>query len=132
MSAKWREEAEEYPESLEAGRFSAQAVRMCADELDAALTQLEGQEGWQPIETAPKDGSLVLLWGDASLTEAAVGWWSGEKNYPWAFIDSTERVEPLCCDHAAEDLVLPNAFSAENGPTHWMPLPSPPAAKEPT
>jgi hypothetical protein len=70
---------------------------------------------WQPIETAPKDGSYVLI---ANMHGAWVAKWhpifvSGFRpSTPWAsmmlnhdHIEKTGRYDP---------------------PTHWMPLPAPP------
>lgn len=58
---------------------------------------------WQPIETAPKDGSRVLLWSkhwSASHTGQFYGnWWS-----------SFYEIGPF-----------------HSPPTHWQPLPTPPA-----
>ena len=53
---------------------------------------------WQPIETAPKDGTPVLVWCDHE--EVTVGWNYGKS---WNF-------ENLDCRET----------------THWMPLPEPP------
>lgn len=56
---------------------------------------------WQPIETAPKDGTLVLLFEDgvqyiAHWAETAGGQFFNDAEY-------------------------------QHNPTHWMPLPTPPA-----
>ena len=60
---------------------------------------------WQPIETAPKDGTAVLVY-DGKITTAE---WYGLGGY-WS----------LCRVGAwAED--------SETDPTHWMPLPDPPS-----
>lgn len=78
---------------------------------------------WQPIETAPKDGSFVMLHVPKGLESGAVtvgayyncrgernedgrfakGWWDG-----WLGMDA-DIVSSWC------------------EPTHWMPLPPPPA-----
>jgi hypothetical protein len=60
---------------------------------------------WQPIETAPKDGRLILArnaTGD-DWSGTFVAYWSTVKN-DWMY--SIERVAPEL--------------------THWMPLPEPP------
>ena len=60
-------------------------------------------QGWQPIESAPKDGSMMLISvGD----RGGVGesWFSrSDDKWYWASGDA-----------------------AQSTPTHWMPLPSPP------
>lgn len=67
---------------------------------------------WQPIETAPKDGTEVLLWGRCERDgqffayDCNVGWYDdgsiGDKGW------------------TARDLPIE--------PSHWMPLPKPPTA----
>ncbi len=67
---------------------------------------------WQPIETAPKDGTPVLLLYDQ---EAIQGHWSetdthgGEWKPIWLSVHGCG-----CCG------------SDDKPPTHWMPLPEPP------
>ena len=74
----------------------------------AALSaQVQGVAGWQPIETAPKDGSEILaLWKRSQIQSNGYG-------VVW-FEDGSWREFDYEC------LV--------SDPTHWMPLPSPPAA----
>jgi hypothetical protein len=66
---------------------------------------------WQPIETAPKDGSNVLLSPAFERERVTVGSWDlddvGEGGQCWRCLELSERLEP----------------------THWMPLPSPPEAR---
>lgn len=66
---------------------------------------------WQPIETAPRDGTSVLLFcpaDDCWESYIAQGWYeSGIFDRRW---------------YAAVD---ENPLSPQ--PTHWMPLPNPPA-----
>jgi hypothetical protein len=68
--------------------------RHCAD-------PQEGRSGWRPIDSAPRDGTRVMMWGagwDAPQTHT---WWN-EAN---AEIELRHWHDP---------------------PTHWMPLPPPP------
>lgn len=58
---------------------------------------------WQPIETAPKDGTPVLLWVGSLWT---TGRWSG---WNWEVLETGIGYE--------SDPVLPD------DPTHWQPLP---------
>lgn len=62
--------------------------------------------GWQPIESAPKDGTEILLYCPTS--EVFVGIYCAGWGRGWAprFYDDTP------------DFI----------PTHWMPLPDPPSA----
>jgi len=59
---------------------------------------------WQPIETAPKDGTDILVWWP---------FWSKSPEVA-AFIDGEWYSECVTSD------------STEKPPTHWMPLPAPP------
>lgn len=66
--------------------------------------------GWQPIETAPKDGTWVLLWCRSNNPLILVGGYSREflQDYSWeGWIDR----------YNGEDVPTP---------THWRPLPEPP------
>jgi hypothetical protein len=64
---------------------------------------------WQPIETAPKDGTTIDVcnrWGDRS---ADVAWVDGKWRY-WG----------------VDGFGSPGWVSLDLSPTHWMPLPEPP------
>jgi hypothetical protein len=71
---------------------------------------------WQPIETAPMDGTLILLWpyidfgapGEKDFSYVAAGFFSDEWEN-WYDLNSQELFNP----------------------THWMTLPVPPAEKTP-
>jgi len=82
------------------------------DELIAEVERLRAQllagatpEGWQPIETAPKDGTEVLLLGR---------WFSQARivNGLW---------------NSGDAMHMPHWMGGIHQPTHWMPLPAPPA-----
>ncbi len=78
---------------------------------------------WQPIETAPKDGTVILIFRDGVhyIREGSrtvhPARWMGELDpaYPW---------QVLCADYGAD--YLPAARSI----THWMPMPEPPKEED--
>jgi len=80
----------------------------CRAALTAALPVIERAK-WQPIETAPKDGTSILLFASdyPPLSYMGVG--------QWAFADPDLGF--------VEGWFWPFAIR----PTHWMPLPVPPA-----
>lgn len=89
---------------------------ICADELDAliAALPLDGSEaqGWQPIETAPKDGTWILaVRSEGRPSHQTIVRWD---HVDWP--DNWSDGEYTFC------------------PTHWMPLPAPPTprASEPS
>ena len=75
---------------------------------------------WQPIETAPRDGTLILLWDP-----------EGDPPYFPARFMRDDR--PPRSPHGAFVWCQGSpAFGdrlAENVPTHWMPLPAPPGGQ---
>lgn len=83
-----------------------------ADMLLALSQQAEGiRAEWMPIETAPKDGTRLLLVGKVYAGLPFVGVWSPtdfNPAQPWLNAISITRLY-------------------EHVPTHWMPLPPPPS-----
>ena len=79
------------------GQQAADEITRLQAELDAANEKL----AWQPIETAPKDGTKILLWGSGTGSWPCKGQFA-EGDY-WAF------TEPCV-----------------GWPELWMPLPEPP------
>jgi hypothetical protein len=90
---------------------------------------------WQPIETAPKDGTPILLWRKPS----------GHPSVKWAtiipaawvcFVDEDEIEEGFATpDEPFFDAYSRDAYQAAmndddhylvTSATHWMPLPDPP------
>ena len=77
--------------------------------------------GWMPISTAPKDGThlRVAYDGDFSNPEDGVYWQS----------------EGRCCMLGSRAGAFPPGWSSSevglpvDPPTHWMPLPTPPAGE---
>lgn len=71
---------------------------------------------WQPIETAPRDGTHFLICDRISGHVAQCYYDEyghlGDINWPWIFFD--------------DDCNETNAFGADNTNLYWMPLPDPP------
>jgi hypothetical protein len=63
---------------------------------------------WEPIETAPKDGRLVLL-ANENVTE--IGWWSDGFSGRW----EKRRMKWLPPSEGG--------WAVWFTPTHWLPLP---------
>lgn len=92
---------------------SAHAVRMLAGRTFGTRTEdglpaSVGLEAWQPIDTAPKDGTPVLLCGDPKRYGKPVwiGWWMPEPHGCWS------------------------SFGRDGSVVGWRPLPSPPAQED--
>lgn len=69
---------------------------------------------WQPIETAPRDGTNILLrFGSDGISQGKFV--PGGLIHPWKFIDTNDGITWLV-NHAIDGL---------GGPSHWMPLPPP-------
>jgi len=80
-----------------------------AEAIAARAALIAGDAGWQPIETAPKDGENI-----------------------WAFNGEQGVMHWIDVDVVAlwvwEDDLLSDADPEPVQPTHWMPLPPPPSA----
>jgi hypothetical protein len=79
---------------------------------------------WQPIETAPKDGTRIVVWGPLAVMR------DGQRlaTDPCAHVMLFKRIR----DSAAGDWwspslpTMPDFWQLAHFPTHWMPLPAPP------
>jgi hypothetical protein len=79
------------------------ALREEIDDLQQQLAEAHERQGWQPIETAPKDGTRLLLFSRRPWDRPHVGYYCGP----------------------------PHGWVTDHGwcgpkPTHWQPLPEPP------
>lgn len=106
----------------EIDRLTAQLAKSCDDsrfgdadvgcpraiKADAEIDRLRAERQWQPIETAPKDGTIVDLLFRGNIRIADCIWYQDE----WW---TTEQRDPVAC--------VSHGFSK---PTHWMPRPEPP------
>jgi hypothetical protein len=85
----------------------------------AQLDALRAATSWRPIESAPRDGTVVDLW---------VKRWNHETDT----FDGKRVTGCRACGGA--DLWLreyQQGMPANSRPTHWMPLPAPPAPEPP-
>lgn len=91
--------------------FNASNVEAAIERLQSLSDQNRLTGGWRDIESAPKDGSAVLVWsnGDPSIASFD-GQWT-------ALVDGVAVTE-----------TTPNTGLRwwTVYPTHWQPLPSPP------
>jgi hypothetical protein len=69
----------------------------------AAVEKIGYSMNWQPIETAPKTGNILLSW--SIYNNAFIGSWNNPAN---SFLERTSMGYEKC------------------DPEHWMPLPVPP------
>lgn len=107
---------------------NAHEYDLCVRAVRAALSDPVLVGGWKPIESAPKDGTSILVMDNIAtgLTSgfadkcwsgntSVAAWWQGENNGEgaWVCYMSLPR-EPHC------------AFE----PTHWRALPPPPRGNE--
>ncbi len=81
---------------------------------------------WQPIDTAPQDGTEVLLFGT----------WAGEihgpdrKVPPAIYIGAYEGGGDYSDDGYLWSVVGGDMYAAWCKPSHWMPMPAPPTAPQ--
>lgn len=105
----WREFDRRYP-----------GVKWLRDELAALQhqqTSLPVEDGWATIDSAPKDGTELLLWCDGPV----IGYWWHGRQFRGSDMTEFWTSGPTPCngyDAGYEEL---------HGVTHWMPLPSSPA-----
>jgi hypothetical protein len=66
-------------------------------------------DAWQPIETAPRDGTRILVW------------WRGRRS------QTMVRISRCTQPHGSPYVWVTDGTGRDTlEPTHWMPLPPPP------
>lgn len=81
----------------------------------------EAESGdWQPIATAPKDGTPILIYASG---EVHAGYWAGDGG--GAKVDVADDTYPWLVFYKGTGGL--NAYMTDK-PTHWMPLPTAPTA----
>lgn len=82
---------------------------------------------WQPIETAPRDGSLFLCWVKAERWSALDGGGSGNSADTSDIDFGQWRADDQHPDGGYVMNMMGQIGDAQDV-THWMPLPAPPAS----
>lgn len=78
---------------------------------------------WLPIETAPKDGTDIIIGFDsASVWIVHVAWWRELED--WMRDDSQWSEEDVGWWSYTNHSVTQEKLEGHRTPTHWMPLPS--------
>jgi hypothetical protein len=114
-------------------------ARRVADRIAALSSQPEERGGWRLIESAPKDGTVVLLFcprgdgSEGSTYRLTCGHWDEEPGGTTEYRDADGRyIGQDDRDAWAGWISFDGGFSEETMlPTHWKPLPPPPVALTP-
>lgn len=80
------------------------------------MSTLTPEPGWRPIDTAPKDGTPILLWDERG---AAIGRW----NHSVTTVNGEVRSDYAFWKAPGRGLLM-----SDFTPEYWMPLPEAPGA----
>ena len=88
---------------------------------------LKANQSWQPISTAPKDGTVILAYVPARGRAFACRW---EPEFEYIYHENGDNTTPrgAWTDNAVVSFGMEEV--AEYSPTHWMPLPSAPPSPQ--
>lgn len=105
--------------------LNTEAIRQAASTLEAQaarIGELESQ-GWQPIHTAPRDGTkiqLAVIDGAGNILSDTGEWVEGETHEEWDEVDDGVMVK-LWEDQEEGQWSTNYCIGALEEPTHWMP-----------
>jgi hypothetical protein len=103
-----------------------QLAYLANQQIQAARRTTPDREAWQPIETAPKDGTPILL---SNGTDVEQGWWMHEEGGITEHRDMDGRYTGQTeSDGFIGWWDVSGCMQPE--PTHWMPLPDPPTSDQ--
>lgn len=101
---------EEFAFTLDLRHVAQKLVAVLDEAAKPAPGGPKTREGWQPIETAPKDGRDFLVWNRENRVRKA-RWYERSSSDLGISLYEGDGV---------------NSFKGGIQPTHWMPLPAPP------
>jgi hypothetical protein len=101
------------------------ALQMHQYAMRFAMHPQASEPAWRPIETAPKDGTPILLFGDDRVTS---GHWSAPSAIPRLIYQDGFAPEPEWDEWEPYWASWDGGFTDDYPPTHWMPLPAAPEA----
>lgn len=78
---------------------------------------------WQPIDTSPYKGVIMLWFPDFKGAEAQFGYWHVYEDAPWTLGQWRDRDN-------GEPFKTGGPTGCEVFPTSWMPIPAPPSSGE--
>ncbi len=86
-------------------------------------------EGWQPIETAPKDGAEVLGYRE-DCGVLLMRWCALADFLTDAELAELDEETAFAADWFYADFLHGGRLEGEEAPTHWRPLPAPPSIRQ--
>jgi len=106
--------------------FSVGSARWVYSSMLSAAPEPTAEDGWQPIETAPKDGTEIIglfvrRWEPDQKPTIYGPWTVAFVNGSWQSSWDGARVIEYMSDFGIE------YKDPDISPTHWQPLPAPPA-----
>jgi len=112
----------------EAVEFPPSRDQLTIEALQAASVLPATPQGWQPIETAPKDGSAVLGFGlhSGSPPDAQRGVKAGDHWWTIMLWDCWRHPDPAGWGEQSLWVFAKDGKPTWSYPTHWMPLPAAP------
>lgn len=137
-AAVWIEAATKGGEDSAVTRFDA-AVAAFEREVRASVNTSAGQaaQDWQPIETAPKDGTPILIYQPDYEDGGELAWQRHTQHNNYDGEDEATDTTSFDDQRYAIGYWRPwggwgNRNSSHVNPTHWMPLPVLPGASRPS
>jgi len=82
---------------------------------------IDAMAGWRPIETAPKDGTEIIVYHHIAGVCAA---FCPKDGFSWHVMDGCNTIIGK-----KSGVSIPRLTSFVDKPTYWMPLPEPPQEK---